>query len=73
MISQVNATVTNGVLQTDERVPLADQTRVRLTIEPIGDPTAAATAWQSLCERLKARPLHAAGLRYTRDQLHDRG
>src|SRR5687767_11284269 len=35
MITQVEATLTNGVLKPDKPLPFADQTRVRLTVEPI--------------------------------------
>jgi hypothetical protein len=35
MITHVDATLTNGVLKPDRPLPLSDQTRVRLTIEPI--------------------------------------
>jgi len=38
MITHVDATLTNGVLKPDQPLPLADQTRVRLTIEPIEKP-----------------------------------
>jgi len=35
MVTQVDATLSNGVLKPDKPLALADQTRVRLTIEPI--------------------------------------
>src|SRR6266849_4289371 len=37
MTTQVTATFVNGMLKPDEALPLADQSRVRLTIEPIED------------------------------------
>jgi predicted DNA-binding antitoxin AbrB/MazE fold protein len=37
MITQVNATFVNGILKPDEALPLAEQSRVRLTLEPIED------------------------------------
>jgi hypothetical protein len=51
---------------------LADQTRVHLTVEPITERPAPAVAWQALKARLKERPIRAADLRYTRDELHER-
>jgi hypothetical protein len=73
MTTHVSATLINGMFKPDEAIPLADQTRVRLTIEPIADRRAtAAAAWQALRARLRERPIHAAGLRYTRDELHER-
>lgn len=58
----------------DEAVPLADQTRVRLTVEPINEwsPEAARAAWEALQDRLRERPIHGGGIRFTRDQLHER-
>lgn len=72
MTTRVPATLINGLFQPDEPIALADRTRVHLTIEPIADRTAAAAAWQALKARLTERPIHAAGLRYTRDELHER-
>jgi hypothetical protein len=55
-------------------VPLPDQTRVRLTIEPIDEqsPERARAAWQALEDRLRERPIHGGGVRCTRDELHER-
>lgn len=72
MTTQVMATVVGGLLKPDANLPLPDQTRVRLTIEPISERLEPAEAWRSLKERLRQRPIHAAGLHYTRDELHER-
>jgi hypothetical protein len=74
MTTQVTATLVNGVLKPDQTLQLADQTRVRLTIEPIEDwsPDAARAAWESLKAQIRERPLHFGGQRYTRDELHER-
>ena len=74
MTTRMTATVVNGMLKPDERLPLADQTRVNVTIEPIAarSPTAATEAWESLKAQLRERPLHLGGVRYTRDELHER-
>jgi hypothetical protein len=73
MTTHVSATLIDGVFKPDETVALADQTRVRLTIEPIADrPAMAPVAWQALKARLRERPIHAAGLHFTRDELHER-
>jgi hypothetical protein len=75
MTTRTTATVVNGMLKPDERLPLADQTRVNVTIEPIEERSAKAAiaAWESIAARLQKRPLHFGGVRYTRDELHDRG
>ena len=73
MITQVTATLVSGLLKPDESVALPDQTRVMLTIEPnLERPESAAAAWQTLKNRLRQRPVHAAGKRFTRDELHER-
>jgi hypothetical protein len=74
MTTQVTATVVGGMLKPDQALPLAEQTRVRLTIEPIEEwsPAKARAAWESLQARLKEHPIDSGGERYTRDQLHER-
>ncbi len=74
MTTQVTATVIGGMLKPDEVLPLADQSRVRLTIEPIEvwSPESARAAWESLKARLRERPIHGGGKRFTRDELHER-
>jgi hypothetical protein len=75
MTTTVTATVIGGMLQPDESLHLPDQTRVRLIVEPISDrlpKTTAQQAWEAIKARLRERPIHAAGLHYTRDELHER-
>jgi hypothetical protein len=74
MSTQVTATFVNGMLKPDQTLPLADQTRVKLTIEPIQEwsPEAALAAWEAIKSQLRERPLHFGGQRYTRDELHQR-
>jgi predicted DNA-binding antitoxin AbrB/MazE fold protein len=74
MTTRVEATFTNGVLKPDQPLPLPDQTRVRLTVEPIEEwsPEKARAAWEALQARLKERPINSGGLRFTRDELHER-
>jgi len=72
MKTQVTATFVGGVLRPDENLPLAEHARVQLTIEPVADGREPAAAWQSLKARLRQRPVHSAGKRFTRDELHER-
>ena len=72
MTTQVTATVVGGMLKPDEALPLADQTRVRVTIEPLAERPDAVAAWEALMARLRARPIHGLGRRFTRDELHER-
>jgi hypothetical protein len=72
MTTQVTATVVDGMLKPDRTLALAEQTRVNLTIEPIAENLDPAAAWESLKARLRLRPIHALGKRFTRDELHER-
>jgi hypothetical protein len=74
MTTQVTATFVGGRLKPDQDLPLPEQARVKLTIEPIEEwsPEAALAAWEAIKTRLRERPLHFGGQRYTRDELHER-
>ena len=72
MTTQIAATVVGGILRTDELLQLPDHTRVQLTIEPIREKLDPVAAWESLKARLRERPIHGMGKRYTRDELHER-
>lgn len=72
MTTEVTATVVGGMLKPDQALSLADQTRVKLTIEPVEAKPEPAAAWEALKARLEERPVHAAGRRFTRDELHER-
>lgn len=74
MSTQVTATFVNGMLKPDQPLLLADQTRVKLTIEPIEEwsQVGATAAWELLKARLRDRPIHGGGKRFTRDELHER-
>lgn len=73
MKSPINATFIDGKLQLDESVALPNNSRVQVTIEPIGatvsDPMA---AWQAMKKRIKERPIHSGNGHFTRDELHER-
>ena len=71
VITEVMGTVENGTLKLDQALPLADHTRVKLTIEPVWDPVEARNAWQRLLARIDARPVVGAK-HYTREELHER-
>jgi hypothetical protein len=72
MATHVEATFSNGVLTPDR--PFAEQTRVRLEITPVEESTRekALAALKAIEERLQKRPVHGGGVRYTRDELHER-
>jgi len=73
MTTQITATVVGGMLKPDQALPLAEQTRVKVTIEPIEQQLSPTEAWQSLKAWIQQRPLHGLGRHLTRDELHERG
>ena len=74
MITQIQATFANGVLTPDVALPLPEQSRVRLTVEAmeVQSPEKAIAALESIWARLKERPINGDGVKYTREQLHER-
>lgn len=83
MKTQITATFTGGQFRPDESLPLAEDTRVNLTIEVVddesdldeefhGDRAKSIAAWESIKARLKKRPIHGGGKKYTRDELYER-
>ncbi len=65
--------VVDGTIQLHEPLDLPNQTAVSVTVEPLpamgDDPEA---AWERTQQRLRERPIHGGGQRYTRDELHER-
>ncbi len=72
MTTRMTATVVNGMLKPDERLPLADQTRVNVTIETIEGRLNPTEAWESSKAWILANPLHGLGPHMSRDELHER-
>jgi hypothetical protein len=74
METQVMATFVDGMLKPDQLLPLADRSRVLLTIEPIVEQRQTPlAAWQSLKTWIQQNPLHGLGRHLARDELHERG
>lgn len=71
MTTRVTGTIVDGGLALDERVDLPDNCRVSVTIEPVKKPDGP-TGWDGFEQLLRDRPIHSGGLRYTRDELHER-
>jgi hypothetical protein len=72
MTAQITATVENGVLKLDKAQPFPDQTRVKLTIEPVWNRAGSLEAWQRLKAMVREKPLFSGGLRVSREELYDR-
>jgi hypothetical protein len=60
------------MLKPDGALQFPEQTRVRLTIEPLREQQDATAAWEAIKARLRERPIHGGGKRFTRDELHER-
>lgn len=65
--------VVSGSLHLEQPVPLPDDTKVRIRIEPVAD-------WQvrqreglkALQRLIREQPIHSGGTRFTREELHER-
>ena len=73
MTTQATGTIVAGAIKLDIPINLPDNSRVRVAIEPLEVATSkrreALKEWIAFCEQ---HPVHSGGLRYTRDELHER-
>jgi len=60
MTTHLTATVASGVFKPDEPLPLAEQTRVRLTVKPIVENVEPAQAWESFKSWIRQNSLCTA-------------
>ena len=72
MIAEVTGIVEQGALKLDQALPFPDRTRVKLTIESIEIGNAPAAAWERMKERIRQRPIHGLGGKFSREELHER-
>lgn len=73
MKTEMTGTLIDGVVQLDGSVDLPNRSRVTVSIEPIEfDAEKAKAALESFLKRTELRPIHTGGIRYTRDELHER-
>ena len=72
MSNDMTGTVLGGQLKLDEPLSLPDQSRVRVTIQPVVSNDGWAIALKALDRLRQERPIDSGGLRYTRDELHER-
>ncbi len=71
MIWTVEAIFDGGVLRPVGPLPLSEQQRVRVTVEPVNGEDRAA-ARRALVEELRRRSFDFGGRLPTRDELHER-
>jgi hypothetical protein len=75
MLAQITGTVIDGGLELDQPVKLPNNTRVSVTVKPVPLGVSAAqteAGWPAWKRRIQERPFHAAGLYFSRDELHER-
>ncbi|MGH7202591.1 MAG: hypothetical protein ACREJB_18435 [Planctomycetaceae bacterium] len=73
MKAEVTATLIDDMLKLDHPIELPNHSRVRVIVEPVSETNvswkSAMEAFKRLCEE---HPIHSGGLRYTREELHER-
>lgn len=72
-MKNTTGTLIDGSVKLDEVVDLPNNIRVNVSIQPIvNDPHKAIAAWDRLQKRLVNQPFNSEGIKFTRDELHDR-
>jgi hypothetical protein len=74
MKNSFSGIIFGGGVQLDERVELADQCRVHVTIIPVDQWRCRWSEALAALDELRAKHLiRPGGLKFTRDELHERG
>ncbi|MSR60610.1 MAG: hypothetical protein EXS05_23710 [Planctomycetaceae bacterium] len=72
MSAEMTATVENGMLRPDAALPFPDQTRVKLTIEPVESENQSLAAWNRLQKLIDQHPIVGLAAKFSRDDLYER-
>ncbi|MBP90290.1 MAG: hypothetical protein CMJ64_26895 [Planctomycetaceae bacterium] len=73
MQTQITATVVDGVIKPDQPLSLPNNTRVQVTVEPTEDwRVKMREGLEGMRRLIEEQPMRSGGLRYTRDELHER-
>jgi hypothetical protein len=72
MKAEVTALVVNGILKPDAALPFPDQTRVKVTIEPVGSENPSLAAWTRLKERIAQHPIVGLAEKFSREEWYER-
>ena len=74
MKTNFNATVVNGGLKLDEPLDLSENSRVRVTVVPVNQTRQQWLQALDALEKLREnRPISSGGMKFSRDELHERG
>ena len=60
------------MLKPDRPLQLADETQVRVTIEPVEDALSPSDAWTQLKQWIREFPRHGLGRHLSRDEFQER-
>lgn len=72
MSESMTGIIVDGMIKPDQPLELPDQTAVSITVQPLRPSAEALAAWESIQRRLKERPINSGGVKFTRDELHER-
>ena len=72
MKAELTATIMGGMLKPDGALPFPEQTRVKLTIEPVEPENRALAAWERLQRLIDEKPLVGLAGKFSREELHER-
>ena len=72
MTTRLTGTIEDGVLKFDEPLEFPNHSRVTVIVEPLITTEQRLAAWDSTEERLRLRPINSGGIKFTRDELHER-
>jgi hypothetical protein len=73
MKTEMTGTVVDGGIRLDERVDLPNDSRVQVMLQPLSVPmTRWSTAMEAFKRLCREHPIDSGGLRYTREELHER-
>jgi hypothetical protein len=72
MPETATGTLVGDTIRLDAPLGLPNETRVSVTVHALVSGAVALAAWEATKARLRERPIHGGGKRYTRDELHER-
>ena len=72
MTTELTGTVMGGELKLDQSLELPDQSRVRVTVQPLVSNQGWSQALDALERLRQERPINSGGLHYTRNQWYER-
>ena len=73
MTTAVTGTIQQGRIQLDQPIGLPDNCRVQVMVQPLtSTPQSTLQAFEEFVKFADEHPVDSGGVRYTRDQLHER-